>query len=143
MRSRSLGVPNLSSGQEDAAPQNMDASSQNMDAPSQNMDATGSAPVADAGSSAIDAGETDTGSSLDMGVPPVLDAGDSLDAAVAMDASSSTVSDAGFVQCQREDASWQTYLKCCEMYNWDPRHGCLAWGPPAPPERDESQEALV
>ena len=125
MPAQPLGSPNPNFAEPNnnskAQPSLPDASEAQLDA--------GVAPAPDA-AEPLDAGELppeDTGVVLDAGQLPPPDAG------MAMDASSSTVSDGGLVQCEMDTENWEAYEKCCHMYNWDPRHGCLAWGPPAPP----------
>jgi len=81
----------------------------------------------------------DTGLAPDTGFAPdaeqhAPDQGMLLDAGSIADASTSTVGDGGSAYCDQTVLSWEDYVKCCKMYNWDPARGCLAWGPPAPPE---------
>ena len=125
MPAQTLGSANPNSVQQE---NDTGVQSSNPDALEAPVD-TGVALTPDAGVS-LDAGQIppeDTGVALDAGQVPSPDAG------MSMDASSLPASDAGLVQCNMEDGSWEAYEKCCAMYNWDPRHGCLAWGPPAPP----------
>ena len=69
----------------------------------------------------------------------VADAGSRPD--VAADAGTTEVVTTGSV-C-RQDADWESYTRCCQANGWDWNKGCMAWGPPAPPEIDEAWMASL
>lgn len=91
----------------------------------------------------VDSGETVNPPPIDAGVHVETDSGFALDAGMMADASTSTVGDAGTEQCDQSVLSWEDYVKCCDMYNWDWSRGCQAWGPPAPPSMAIDLEEVV
>ena len=105
-------------------------------------------PEADAGSSntPVDSGFQNNVPEPDAGFAPdaqqlAPDQGMAMDAGASVpDASTSTVGDAGMEFCDQNTLTWEDYVKCCDMYNWDPNRGCLAWGPPAPPELKQDRK---
>ncbi len=99
------------------------------------FDDAGAAATPDSGGAA-DSGAADSGAADSGGG---ADAGSQSDATA--DAGPAQVVTTGSV-C-RQEAGWESYSRCCQANGWDWNKGCMAWGPPAPPEVDEAWMAAL